>query len=313
MTSQTIGFIGLGKMGGAMALNLLNAAPGLIVADVMSDPVKRLTDAGAASAPHPRAIAEQCDMVLLCLPSAKEVRCVFDGEDGLLAGARDGLTVVDTTTLDRSEALAFADELAERGVAYADCPVSGAPFRAEAGTLTVMFGGTAEAFAKARPLLDTFGQDVVHAGPIGAGQAMKAINNIVYNVNIAAISEALPLAMAVGLDPDVVAKVLTTASGRSFASEYFIPRMIERRFDFDFTLNGAYKDVLNVQQMAVETRASTPVINAMISSYQAAIAQGYGDQPKSAMLKVYEKALGVEFKAHETSEVESGGNSGSAA
>lgn len=297
MAKKTVGFIGLGKMGGAMALNLLQKSePGLYVYDAFPSALERLTAAGAVACSSPADLASKCDIILLCLPFAPEVREVIFGAGGIKSAARDGLTIVDTTTLDRSDAIGFSEELAKAGIGYWDCPVSGAPFRAENGSLTVMFGGTSEAFAAAKPLLDTFGKDVVHTGPVGCGQAMKAINNIVYNVNIAAICEALPLAMAVGLDPDVTAQVLTTASGRSFASEYFIPRMAERKFDFDFTLKDAYKDIVNVQKMGIETRASLPVVNAMIASYQAAIAAGYGDEPKSAMLKVTEKALGVEFR-----------------
>ena len=169
------------------------------------------------------------------------------------------------------------------------------PFRADDGTLTVMFGGTADAFATLKPHLEAIGEFIVHAGPLGSGQAMKAINNIIYNVNIVALCEVLPLAVAAGLDPDEVARVVTSASARSFASEYFVPRMMERRFDTDFEMKDAYKDIVNVQRMAVETKAMTPVVNAMIASYQAAIAEGFGDEPKSAMLKVYERALGVQF------------------
>lgn len=297
MTTKTVGFIGLGKMGGAMALNLLQkVVPALHVYDAHAPAMTRLIDAGAIASESPADLAANCDVILLCLPFAPQVREAVFGASGIIKAARAGLTIIDTTTLDRSDAIAFGAELQALGIAYWDCPISGAPFRAENGTLTVMFGGTSEAFEAARPYLDSFGQDVVHTGPLGCGQAMKAINNIVYNVNIAAICEALPLAMAVGLDPEVTAQVLTTASGRSFASEYFIPRMIERKFDFDFTMNDAYKDIVNVQKMGIETGASLPVVNAMIASYQAAIAAGYGDQPKSAMLKVSEKVVGVEFK-----------------
>jgi 3-hydroxyisobutyrate dehydrogenase-like beta-hydroxyacid dehydrogenase len=258
--------------------------------------MQRLTEAGAVACASPADLAAKCDVIFLCLPFAPEVREAIFGADGIKGAAREGLTIVDMTTLDRSDAIAFGGELAGADIEYWDCPVSGAPHRAENGTLTVMFGGTKEAFAAAKPYLDTFGEDVVHTGPLGCGQAMKAINNIVYNVNIAAICEALPLAMAVGLDPEVTAQVVTTASSRSFASEYFVPRMMERKFDFDFPMKSAYKDIVNVQKMAVETQAQMPVVNAMIATYQAAMADGYGVLPKSAMLKVYEKALGVEFK-----------------
>ena len=291
---MTTGFIGLGRMGAGMALNLLNKVPHLRVFDPVPEALARLTLAGATASPSPAAMAEECDLIFLCVPFAPEVRDVLFGERGIASAERE-MVVIDTSTLDRDDALAIAGEAAERGITYWDCPVSGMPFRAENGTLTTMFGGTPEAFGTYQPLLVAFGEDTIHAGPLGSGQAMKSINNIIYNVNIAALAEVLPMAVKAGLDVDALAHLVTSASSRSFASEYFVPRMLDRAFDKDFTLSAAYKDIVNVQRMGIETRASLPVVNAMISSYQAAIAAGYGDQPKSAMLKIYEDALGVEF------------------
>ena len=296
MSEREIGFIGLGRMGSGMARNLLGKVPGLLVFDPLAEAMAPLVEAGATAVDGPAAMAETCDLIFLCLPFAPEVRQVLFGEGGIVSAGRP-LTVVDTTTLDRMDALAIAEEAASPGIAYWDCPISGMPFRAENGTLTTMFGGTAEAFADVQPYLKTFGEDTIHGGPIGSGQAMKALNNIIYNVNIAALAEVLPLAVAVGLDPNEVAKLVTSASSRSFASEYFVPRMMARQFDKDFTMDDAYKDIVNVQRMGVETRASLPVVNAMISTYQTAIADGHGNEPKSAMIKVYEKALGVTFSA----------------
>jgi len=296
MTSKPVGFIGLGQMGRGMALNLAKAVDALCVFDLSSDAMAALAAAGAIQSAGPRAVAQTCDLIFLCLPSASHSRSVIFGPDGLQASAAGGLTIVDTTTLDRTDAIAIAREAADAGIAYWDCPVSGLPQRADDGTLTVLFGGSKAAFDMAKPFLEAIGEEIVHCGPVGCGQAMKAINNILYDVNIAALCEVLPLAVAVGLEPEAVGRVVTTASGRSFASTHFVPRMLENCFDKDFTLNGAYKDIVNVQHMAIETRASLPVVNAMISSYQSAIAAGFGDEPKSAMLKVYEKALGVAFR-----------------
>lgn len=299
MTSKKVGFIGLGRMGRGMALNLIGSIETLYVCDPLPGATAPLTEAGAIACDSPADMAALCDVVLLCLPAAPQVRAVIFGPDGLAhSGARPpggAMTVIDTTTLDRTDAIAMAAEAEKHDIAYWDCPVSGMPFRATEGTLTVMFGGTAEAFENAKPLLEPFASETIHSGPIGCGQAMKAINNIIYNINIAGLCEVLPLAVAVGLDPEQVGRLVTSASSRSFASDYFVPRMLERRFDTDFAMNDAYKDIINVQNMGIETRASLPVVNAMISSYQAAISAGFGDEPKSAMLKVYEKALGVTF------------------
>ena len=123
------------------------------------------------------------------------------------------------------------------------------------------------------------------------GQLMKAFNNIIYNVNIAAICEVMPLAVKAGIEPGKLAEVLTTASARSFASEYFVPRILARQFDGDFSMQAAYKDIVNVQEAAARCQASTPVVDAMVATYEAAIDMGFGEQPKSAMVKVYEKHL----------------------
>ncbi|MGI9525344.1 MAG: NAD(P)-dependent oxidoreductase [Hyphomicrobiaceae bacterium] len=296
MSSQIIGFVGLGRMGGGMATNLHKSGLRILVYDQSPTAMANLEKVGASCAARLADIVAGCDLVFLCLPAAKEVREVLFSEEGISRAGKTGLTIVDTTTLDRTDALGIAAEAAAAGINYWDCPVSGMPFRAVEGTLTVMFGGTDQAFLEIKPYLERFGEFIVHAGPLGAGQAMKAVNNIIYNVNIAALCEVLPLAVACGLKPEEVARVATSASSRSFASEYFIPRMMARKFDTDFAMQDAYKDIVNIQRMAVETSAMLPVVSAMIASYQAAIAAGFGSEPKSAMLKVYENAIGVEFK-----------------
>lgn len=299
MAPRTVGFIGLGRMGAGMARHLLKRTGQLLVCDINAKAVGALEGEGAKGFAHPADLAARCDVIILCLPFAPEVRQVMFGEQGIGDVAKDGLTVIDTSTLDRNDALAIAEEAGGLGITYWDCPISGMPFRADAGTLTVMFGGTDEAFAQAKPYLESFGEEVIHCGALGSGQAMKAFNNIIYNVNIAALCEVLPLTVAMGLKPEEVARTVTTASSRSFASDYFVPRMLERRFDSDFALQAAYKDIVNVKAMAQEAGAELPVVSAMIATYEAAIAAGFGAEPKSAMLKVYEEALGHEFRRSE--------------
>ena len=125
---------------------------------------------------------------------------------------------------------------------------------------------------------------------------MKAVNNIIYDVNIAAFCEVMPLAVKAGLRPETLSEVLTTASSRSFASEYFVPRILDGRFEGDFSMRAAYKDIVNVKEVAARLEASLPVVDAMVSTYQAAIDKGFGEQPKSAMIKVYEDRLGQEVR-----------------
>lgn len=293
---QKIGFIGLGRMGAGMALNMLKKNGSLSVYDAHDGAMRPLVEAGAVACHSPAEMAKTCELIFMCLPYAPEVRTAIFGDEGIASAKPEGLTIVDTTTLDRTDALKFADETAALGIAYWDCPISGMPFRAKDGTLTVMFGGSDDAFEMVKPYLEQVGTSVIHCGPVGTGQAMKALNNIIYNVNIAALAEVLPLTVAVGLDPEQVAEIVMSGSSRSFASEYFVPRMLDGLFDTDFTLSAAYKDIVNVERMAADTGAALPVVDAMVGSYKAAIEAGYGDEPKSSMLKVYEEALGVKFR-----------------
>ena len=283
-------------MGRGMAANLTTAGHNLYVYDKSASAMARFTDTNAICCQSLSEIAQTCYLIFLCLPSAKEVDDVLFGPNGLVENANAEISIIDTSTLERSEALQFHDQLANKGIQYADCPVSGLPARAREGRLTMMFGGLQILFEQVSPLLELLGKNIVYCGEVGSGQLMKAVNNIIYNINIVALCEILPLGVAAGISIDALEQVVTSASSRSFAGDHFIPRMLAREFEGDFPLAGAYKDILNMQKIATEKQALTPLMNAMISSYQNALADGLGDEPKSAIIKIYEKVLGVEFK-----------------
>ena len=291
MEERTVGFIGLGRMGSGMARNLLKAGVRLVVWDVLPEAGRSLAGDGASVATDPAALAASTELIFLCVPSDKEAGEVLFGERGVVRGGTTP-AVVDTTTMNHRAARRLAQRAREAGVAYADCPVSGMPLRAARGTLTMMFGGSAELFALSKPYLDVMGEFVVHCGGVGMGQLMKAVNNIVYDVNIAAFCEVLPFAVKAGLQPAQLAEVLTTGNARSFAGEHFVPRIMERRFEGDFSLRAAYKDIVNIQEAAAQLDASLPLVEAMVKTYRAAIEMGFGDEPKSAMVKVYEERMG---------------------
>ena len=293
MDDRTVGFIGLGRMGSGMARNLLKAGVPLVVWDVLPESVQAVVAEGAAAASDPAALAEGAELIFLCVPSDKEAEAVLFGERGLVEGGK-APSVVDTTTMNHQAARRLGQRAREARTAYADCPVSGMPLRAERGTLTMMFGGAAELFTLSKPYLDVMGEHVVHCGDVGMGQLMKAVNNIVYDVNIAAFCEILPFAVKAGLRPAQLAEVLTTGNARSFAGEHFVPRIMERRFEGDFSLRAAYKDIVNIQEAAAQLDASLPLVEAMVKTYRAAIEMGFGDEPKSAMVKVYEERMGRE-------------------
>lgn len=306
MHEHAVGFIGLGRMGFGMASNLAKAGVPLTVFDARPEPMDALARQGAAAVGNPADVASQVDVLFLCLPSEKEAGEVLFAERGVVGKARKGLAIVDHTTMNCGAVLQLAEKADRAGLPYSDCPISGMPFRAENGTLTMMFGGSAERFAQTRPYLDIMGKFIVHCGAIGMGQLMKAVNNIIYNVNIAAICEVMPLAVKAGLGADKLAEVLTTASARSFASEYFVPRILAGNFAGDFSLRAAFKDIVNIQETAARLQASMPLVDAMVGTYQAAMDMGFGDEPKSAMIKVYERQMDQEVRLPRG---ESGGHS----
>ena len=304
MKNTGIGFVGLGQMGLGMAANLASDPQPFYVFDKSPAAMDKLIDQLGSDKPAIAAdsigvLAANCEVIFLCLPGADEVHELLFGSsnnaDGLVGSAPPGLCIIDMSTIDRSAAVSFHDKLAGAGITYVDCPISGLPFRAIDGTLTLMFGGDRVHFDRVKPQLDRMGSSVIHCGDIGAGQMMKAVNNIIYDINIVALCEILPLAVAAGLSVEALERVVTTGSSRSFAGDHFVPRMVTRQFDNDFAMQDAYKDILNVQKMAVEQKALTPLMNAMISSYQSAIAAGLGREPKSAIIKIYENVLGRKF------------------
>ena len=297
MSNSGVGFIGLGQMGLGMANNLGRLAKPFYAYDLSSEASDRLENDNIIVTNTIADMAENCHLIFLCLPSAKEVNDVIFGENGVADSALPNLSIIDTSTIERTEAIAIHKKLAEQGIAYADCPISGLPFRALDGTLTMMFGGSQTLFDQTKPELESMGDFIIYCGESGTGQMMKAVNNIIYDINIVALCEVLPLAVAGGLSSDALTKVVSTASSRSFAGDHFLPKMLARQFDNDFAMEDAYKDILNVQKVAAEQHAMIPLVNAMISSYQNAIAAGLGREPKSAIIKVYEKVLGKKFSA----------------
>ena len=291
MNLEKAGFVGLGQMGAGMARNLLSAVSSLYVWDVNDDAMQGLVSAGAKEADDLPQLAQTCDVVMLCLPDATAVHEVLFGDAGIVSSAHDSLLVLDASTLERTDSITFSVKAAEQRVRYCDCPVSGLPRRAADGTLTMMFGGPTELFHQAQPMLASMSSAVLHCGDVGSGQAMKAVNNIIYNINIAALCEVLPMAIAAGLEPEVLVQLVTEGSSRSFAAEHFVPKLMTRTFSDDFPMESAYKDIVNIKELARQCGAMMPVTDAMIKTYDAALAAGYGQEPKHAMVKVYEQHL----------------------
>lgn len=293
---QKAGFVGLGHMGKWMALNILKAGFDLTVFDIVPETVRFLRDQEAKSATNPAEMARQVNWVFLSLPNTAVVEKVIFGDQGLAHGAEPGLVVVDCGTTSYVPTLDFAQRLGELGVRFADAPVSGMEARAREGTLTIMFGGEEALFEEVRPALDAMGNKVLYMGEVGSGQLTKLTNQLLFNISAAAIAEVLPMAAKLGLDPEKTLQVITTGTGRSFAAEFFGPRILEGRFDEGYPLKHAYKDMISAAEICAYERIPLPLVHAATTTYQMALADGLGDEGKGAMLKVFERILGVEFR-----------------
>lgn len=291
-----LGFIGLGQMGRWMALNLVQSGYRVIVFDIDPDAIKAVTKSGAAGAKTPSEIASRADWVFLCLPDEMAVEAVVFGEFGLNENLHPDQIVVDLGTTAYEATMEIAKRLQQRQVTFTDAPVSGMEARAKAGSLTVMFGGPGRIFQQVKPVLNILGNNILHMGATGSGQLTKLINQLLFNISAAAVAEVLPMAARLGLDPQKVLSVVNTGTGRSFASEFFGPRALEGNFSEGYALNSAYKDMVSAAALCARERIPMPLVQAATLTYQMALAEGHGNEDKGAMMKVYERILGVQFR-----------------
>ena len=291
-----IGFIGLGTMGLGMARNLLKKNGGLTVHTASEEKRARLKAEGFTIA---RSYADltDCGIVFLSLPDAAVVENVTLGEGGLIHHLKErGTIVVDTSTISPDSARMIASAFEERVGAFLDAPVSGMKERADAGTLTVMAGGPREAFDAAKPYLDMIGTTVLYMGASGCGQASKMINNVAYDINVAGIAELLPLALRLGLDPEQIGTVLNSGTGRSYASEFFIPRILRDSFTDGYPIEKAFKDLAHAEETEAAEEVSLPMTNAAAAVFRRAMEEGFGALNKGGLIRVKEEEMGVRFR-----------------
>ena len=293
---KKIGFIGLGQMGKWMALNLQKGGFNLTVADIDPAAVASVTAAGAAAADTPAELAERTDWIFLSLPNAAVVEQVLFGPNGLLENGRRGQIIVDLGTTAYMATLEFGRKLKDRGIFFADSPVSGMEARAREGNLTIMFGGAQKVFMQLQPVFEALGDLILYMGELGSGQLTKLINQLLFNISAAAIAEILPMAAKLGLNPEKVISVVNSGTGKSFAAEFFGPRILEDSFEEGYPLKHAYKDMVSAAEIGAHRKIPLPLVQAATTTYQMALAAGYGDEGKGAMIKVFENILGVKFR-----------------
>lgn len=290
-----IGFVGLGQMGKPMAINMVKCGDEVLVNDLNTDLFPELQTKGAKTTTNLQDIA-QCDVILLSLPDTKVVQAVLLGDKGILSSLRPGQIVADLSTINYTASIEIARALEAKGVEFMDAPVSGMEARAIDGTLTVMCGGKKEVYEKLTPYFKCIGTNIMYMGTHGCGQLTKAINNILFDINIAAFAEMLPMAVKLGLDPEAIGAVVNSSSGKSYASEFFIPRILKRNFGDGYPLEHAYKDLVSGAELGAQLCIPLPVMHAATTTYQMAMLKGLGHKDKGAMICVFEDLLGLKYE-----------------
>lgn len=288
-----IAFIGLGNMGGPMAANLLKAEHAVTVFDLVPEAVQELVGKGASSAASAIEAVGDAEFVITMLPAGKHVESVYLGDEGLLNHVNPDAVLLDSSTIDAATARKVADAANAKHIAVMDTPVSGGVAAAAAGTLAFMCGGSAETFAKAKPILEGMGKNIFHAGNHGAGQVAKICNNMLLSVLMIGTSEALQLGVDNGLDPAKLSEIMLASSGRNWTLEVYNPYPgvmpnVPSSNDYKpgFMVDLMCKDLGLAMETAEHTGSRTPMGSLARQLYQSHQESGNGKLDFSSILKV---------------------------
>jgi 3-hydroxyisobutyrate dehydrogenase-like beta-hydroxyacid dehydrogenase len=292
-----VGFIGLGTMGGPMARNILKKGHKLTVFDVSAAAVKALTDAGATAAAAPKAVAEASEVVVTMLPDAPDIERAAFGPEGILAGLKPGSVYIDMSTIDPDTSRRVGKEVRAKGSDMVDSPVGKTAEHAVSGTLTLMVGGSPATIARVRPILDCMGTDFFHCGELGAGHAMKCINNLLATTLVAANAECLVAGMKAGLTLEVMTSVMqkTMAWNNQLAIAY-PARPLKGDFEPGFMLKLAHKDVRLALTMIRNMSLKAPVGDATFAACGEGLEKGYAGKDVGVLLKLREDAAGIQVR-----------------
>jgi 2-hydroxy-3-oxopropionate reductase len=291
-----IGFIGLGIMGKPMAKNLLKAGYSLVVNDINKEAVAEVVASGATEAASAKEVAQQSDVVITMLPNSPHVQTVVLGEGGVIEGAKEGLIVVDMSSISPIVSREVAAELAKKGVVMLDAPVSGGEPKAIDGTLAIMVGGPEETFKVVEPILQVMGGSVTLVGEIGSGNTTKLANQIMVAANIAGMSEALVLATKANVDPEKVFKAIRGGLAGSTVLDAKAPLVLEGNFKPGFRIDLHIKDLQNAIDTASSVKTPTPISTSVIEMMRALSSDGKGSDDHGGLVQWYEKEAGIKVR-----------------
>ena len=289
-----IGFIGLGTMGSAMAANIVRAGFPLTVWNRTAGRAPELADLGATFASTAAEVAAASDVVVVCVSDTPDVEAVLFGPDGVTAGAREGSLIIDCSTIAPSGSWNFAERLDGLGLVFVDAPVSGGSEGARSATLTIFVGGHERDVERARPVLTAIGRTITHVGPIGAGQAVKAVNQVILAGTYLGVAEGIVLAMKAGLDAQQVIDALGAGAAQSWVLANRSRRMVDNDYPLGFKLALHRKDLGIALGLADQLGASLPLAALTAALESGLIAQGHGDEDMSALARAIRQLSALE-------------------
>jgi 3-hydroxyisobutyrate dehydrogenase len=291
-----VGFIGLGIMGQPMARNLLKAGFGLVVHTRTRHKADGLLTEGARWADSPAAVARQAPMVITMVTDSPDVEQVVLGPQGIIEGVRPGGMVIDMSTVSPRVERAIAQQLATRGVAYMDAPVSGGSWGAIQGTLAIMVGGEEDAFRRVLPIFEAMGKSITYMGPSGAGQVTKLVNQVLVAVTLSGVAEALVFGAKAGADLLKTIEAVKGGAAGSWQLANLGPRIVKGDFAPGFMITLQLKDLRLILEMAQELALPLPLTALVAQIYRAAAVDGKGECGTQAVVTVLERLAGVEAR-----------------
>ena len=297
---ETVGFIGLGNMGGGMSANIQRAGYSLVVFDIREEVTRPLLEGGARLGNSPADVAERSDITFTSLPGPQQVESVALGPEGVLEGIQPGSIYVDLSSSRPTLIREMEPKFRQKGAFVLDAPVSGGKTGAETGNLAVMVGGDREIFEKIKPILDSFGDKVFYAGAIGAGSICKLVHNMIGHSVRQAIAEGLTLGVKAGVEPEAVWECMRRGSlGRMrILHEGLVRTMFRGTFEpASFALNLAYKDIRLATELAAEYDVPLPITTLAQQIALQAMNRGWSDRDSSVTVLLQEEQAGVEVRA----------------
>jgi 3-hydroxyisobutyrate dehydrogenase-like beta-hydroxyacid dehydrogenase len=294
---QRIGLIGTGLMGHGIAKNLVTKGhPLTFLVHRNRSNIQDLVQAGAREAGSLGALAEASDIVFLCVTGTPQVEANVYGEGGLLAVCRRGATVVDTSTAEPDSTLRIHADFAQRGVEFVDAPLARTPREAETGKLNTMVGASDAAFVQLKPVLECFCENIFHVGPPGAGHKIKLVNNFLALGSACLIAEALAASAKVGIDLEVLYKLISAGGANSNMFQMMVPKALAGDFTgLLFALDNARKDLRYYTHMTETAPVATPIADTIHQSLLAASQLGFGEKYVPSLIEAHEKLNGFQI------------------